>query len=112
MIKIAAVDTRHSSQQIQNDEPGGAVNFLYLRSHNPQRIRIEKQMKQSNMNEDRRDETPPLPSRDLRIELHTERDKSCLVGTSARKCHQQENENVQSEEDVRVCGTAAPNGLQ
>src|SRR5215471_2839891 len=100
MIKIAAVNTCHSSQHIQNDEAGGAVNFLHLRSHNPQRVGIEKQMKQSDMNENRCDETPPLPARDLRIELHTERDKSSLVGTSARKCHQQENQNVQSEKDV------------
>src|SRR5262252_2897516 len=108
MIEIARVNARHSRQNVENNEPRGAIELFYLRANNPQRIGIEEQMQHPDMDEDWSNEPPPFASRNLWIGLDAECHECRFVGAPACERHQQKDGYVCTQKYVREKRAAAP----
>src|SRR5215468_7305434 len=108
MIEIARVNARHSRQNVENNEPRGAIELFHLRADNPQRIGIEEQMQHPDMYEDWSNEPPPFASRNRRIGLDPECHECRFIGAAAGERHQEKDDDVCTEEYVREKRAAAP----
>ena len=73
MVCIAAVDAGNARQHIKNDKASTPIELLDLRSNDPESVRVEEQMKQTDVNKDGSNEPPPLPLRNFGIRFHAKR---------------------------------------
>jgi hypothetical protein len=69
-------------------------------------------MEDSDVYEDRRDESPILALIDQGVRFHAECDQGGVIRGSTGERHQNKNGDIKSEEHVRVEGTPIPYGMQ
>src|ERR1041385_7221211 len=99
MVEEAAGNTGDAGQDVQDDETFGTIEFFNLRSNDPERIRIEKELQKANMDKNRRDETPPIALRNLSVGLYAEGHQRLIIRASAGKRHQHEDADVHAKKD-------------
>src|SRR5262249_46596940 len=82
------------------------------RTHDPECIRIENEVKNSDMDENRCQEAPILSLVDQPVGFDSKGEKSRIVSCTAGDRHEKKDRNVDSEEDVREYRAPRPNGVQ
>ena len=103
--RVACQRTDETSGQVQQNEPGRAVNLFDLLPQDPKRVVVQNQMRESNMDEDASHKTPVLMlSVDQGIVLGPEGGHDNIICRrqihAARHPHQKEDTQIETDEYV------------
>src|ERR1051326_8764118 len=110
MVKITSSHAGYAGHDVKNHKARASIQLLDLRSDDPQRIRIEKNVQQSDVNKNGCHKTPPLPARDFLVGLDAESQQRFV--RTAGQSHQHEDQEIEGEEEVREGRTTAPHRMQ
>ena len=112
MVPVACSNPGNSGEDVDDGEPRRTIEFLHLRSDDPDRIGIEEYVQKANVDENRRQKPPVLALVDVDIGFHAEGEKCVFVCRATCKGHDPEDQNVDPEENVGDRRLARPEGLK
>ena len=110
MVPVACGGTADARQQVQQQESRAAVQLFNLRADNPERVRIEGKMEESDVKENRGDESPNLTVIDQRVDLCAERQEAIL--RAAGETHHEKDDDIESKDAVGDDGASRPERLE
>jgi hypothetical protein len=104
--EVARGDSGHPGRHPEEDEARRAVESLDVGPQHEEAVHINEQVQPADVDEDRRDEPPPLALIDQRIVLRAEEQQRATrhhlaLRVCAPEVHEQKDEDVEGEEDER-----------